>query len=87
MRIRREPKKDAARKAPGHRSRYSLPDPPKAARIIVEQGAGKVVGYEMADGTVIKAGQPCCDDPTLCQRVECWSPWGVPTTSRWRWWR
>ena len=32
MRIRREPKKDAARKAPGHRSRYSLPDPSKAAR-------------------------------------------------------
>jgi hypothetical protein len=33
---------------------------------------GRVVGYEV-DGTFVKAG-PCCADPRVCEREECWTP-------------
>jgi hypothetical protein len=51
-----------------HPFRYAdLPDP-QSAKIVVEQGTGRVIGYERGDGTFVAAGSPCCSDPTLCQR-------------------
>jgi hypothetical protein len=48
-----------------HPFRYTdLPDP-QPAKIVVEQGAGRILGYERSDGTFVAAGEPCCSDPTL----------------------
>jgi hypothetical protein len=65
------------------RSRYS--GPPRPAKLIVAQGTGRVVGYEMADGTTVKAGEPCCEDPRQCRSEECWAPWPPPPKPPW--WR
>jgi hypothetical protein len=44
--------------------------------------AGRIVGYEQADGTFVEAG-PCCENPLYCERPECWKPFGragiIPT--------
>jgi hypothetical protein len=58
---------------------------PQPVSTIVEQGRGVIVGHELSDGTYVKAGEPCCEDPTRCERAECWSPWPVPPKPRW--WR
>ena len=34
--------------------------------------AGRIVGYERADGTFVEAG-PCCESPLDCERPECWT--------------
>jgi hypothetical protein len=59
---------------PPHRSRYADPPDPTPPKILVDQGRGVIVGYELADGTIVKA-MPCCTDPLSCQREECWGPW------------
>ena len=37
------------------RSAYSERPDPRETRIIVDQGIGAIVGYELADGTIVKA--------------------------------
>jgi hypothetical protein len=34
--------------------------------------AGRIVGYELADGTFVEA-KPCCENPLHCDRAECWT--------------
>lgn len=56
------------------RSRYSgQPAPPRSAKVIVEQGVGRIIGYELPDGTLVKV-KPCCDNPVACEKDECWGP-------------
>jgi hypothetical protein len=31
-------------------------------KIIIQQGVGRIVGYELADGTIVK-GRDCCERP------------------------
>ena len=46
---------------------------PRPPRILVEQVTGRIAGYELADGAIVKA-MSCCDDPMACERPECWTP-------------
>jgi hypothetical protein len=46
------------------------------ATVVVSATSGRVLGHEV-DGEFVKAG-PCCDDPTKCERPECWHPIGPP---------
>lgn len=43
----------------------------KPKRILVS--GGRIVGYELSDGTVVPPDN-CCDDPLACEREECWKP-------------
>jgi hypothetical protein len=50
--------------------------------MIVEQGAGRLVGFQTPDGRFV-AAKSCCDDPSQCRRTECWIPLvGDPVASR-----
>jgi hypothetical protein len=67
----REPPK---RPRPGP-SIYENRDSASPNTVIVATGgprAGRVVGYEV-DGKFVEAG-PCCANPALCERDECWTP-------------
>jgi hypothetical protein len=48
---------------------------------------GEIVGLTLRDGTFVKAGEPCCENPFECRRDECWSPWQPPPKPPWwqRW--
>jgi hypothetical protein len=52
--------------------------PAGPVKMVVQQGAGRVIGYEI-DGEFVET-KPCCDDPARCEREECWTmifgPWG-----------
>jgi hypothetical protein len=42
-------------------------------------GVGRIVGYELEDGTIVKGGD-CCERPWECHRPQCWHPPAKP------WW-
>jgi hypothetical protein len=48
-------------------------------KIIIQQGVGRIAGYELADGTIVK-GRDCCGRPWECHPPECWHPLAKP------WW-
>jgi hypothetical protein len=50
--------------------RFEQPTGP--VKMIVRQGEGRILGYELPDGTFIEM-KPCCDDPASCTREECWT--------------
>lgn len=43
-------------------------------KFIVSTTSGRLLGHEV-DGEFVKAG-PCCDNPALCERPECWTSLG-----------
>jgi hypothetical protein len=49
--------------------------PSRPVKVIVRHGEGRIVGYELADGTFVESG-PCCRDPLHCERRQCWRPFG-----------
>jgi hypothetical protein len=59
------------------RSRYSGHPEPEPPQILVN--GGQIVGYQLSDGTVVKA-EPCCANHAACHKPECWSPRARP------WW-
>jgi hypothetical protein len=68
-----EDRKTPKRPRPGP-SIYENRDSASKTVIVATSGpqAGRILGYEI-DGKFVKAG-PCCADPALCEREECWTP-------------
>ena len=58
--------------------------PPSTESPTILVSHGRIVGYRLQDGTIVKL-RDCCANPYACQREECWSPW--PRQSAWsRFW-
>jgi hypothetical protein len=49
-------------------------DRPSDVEVIVQQGLGRVVGFETDAGRFVEM-PPCCSDPSKCEKEECWRPW------------
>jgi len=45
--------------------------PAGPVKIIVRQGEGRIIGYEI-DGKFVET-KPCRDDPLRCDRPQCWT--------------
>jgi hypothetical protein len=74
--------KEIRPEVPGRRrSRYSNRRASKPAKIFTAHG--RITGYELADGTVVKL-KDCCENPYACEREECWAPWPSPKAPWWR---
>ena len=87
MRIRRQPKKERPAK-PGkgptariRRSRHNRPEPGQV-KMVVAQGEGRILGWQMPSGEFVPLGKNCCQDPFAC--TKCWGPVDPPWWARWR---
>jgi hypothetical protein len=71
------------RRTPGHPEPPPQGAAPKPGRSVYEDRAesvepkiivaeGRIVGYELSDGTFVEA-RPCCESPLECERDECWT--------------
>jgi len=80
---RRQRKEDRPGKAPVvriRRSRHSRPEP-GPVKMIVAQGEGRIIGWEMPSGEFVPIGENCCEDPFACTKC-----FGAPEPwwARWR---
>jgi hypothetical protein len=51
--------------------------PTGPVKMVVQQGAGRIIGYEI-DREFVEA-RPCCSNRAECQRRECWRPFDAST--------
>ena len=52
------------------RSIYSRQRDPKPVKMVVSEG--RVVGRLLRDGSFVRQGEPCCENPLECER--CFGP-------------
>jgi hypothetical protein len=65
--VRRRGEKEKRRRRSVYDDMPARPEAPD--KVIVSRG--RVIGYEVS-GKFIPA-KPCCDDPTKCEKPECWT--------------